>query len=64
MVWAVERAPYASHPENSRGRRVALAAWRREFVGRFDWVSAPVLNRFTRVAVEMCPADATLRVHR
>jgi len=29
--------------------------------GSFDWVSPPVLNLFTRVAVEMCPARGILR---
>ena len=53
---------YDEAAENSRTRRVALGGWRRDFVGRFDWVTAPVLNRFTRIAVEMCPAEATLRV--
>ena len=28
----------------------------------FSWVAAPVLNRFTRIAVEMNPAEGLLRV--
>jgi hypothetical protein len=48
---------------NSRGRREALAAWDgRLSAAGFDWVAAPVLNPYTRIAVEMCPRTATLRV--
>ena len=41
----------------------SLAGWAGTF-GRdsFGWVAPPVLNRFTRLAIEMCPADGTLRV--
>ena len=28
----------------------------------FAWVAPPVLNKFTRLAAEMCPATGTLRV--
>ena len=47
----------------SRRRRDALAGWAGTF-GRdsFGWVTPPVLNRFTRLAIEMCPAVGTLRV--
>ena len=49
---------------NSRTRREALAAWPRPFAceGGFDWVMPPVLNPFTRLAVEMSPATGRLRV--
>jgi len=48
--------------ENSCKRRLALAAWAGKFErGGFDWVTAPVLNPFTRIAVEMCPAKGVLR---
>jgi hypothetical protein len=48
--------------ENSRNRRQALAAWAGRFAHEsFDWVAPPVLNAFTRVAVEMCPAKGVLR---
>ncbi len=44
-------------------RREALAAWNGSFGrGSFAWVTEPVLNRFTRLAVEMCAADGVLRV--
>ena len=47
---------------NSRIRREAIAAWTAPFGNGFDWVAAPVLNQFTRIAVEMCPAEGLLRV--
>ena len=47
---------------NSKLRREALAAWTAQFGNGFDWVSPPVLNPFTRIAVEMCPAAGVLRV--
>lgn len=46
--------------ENSRERRDHLAAWPSSFVGDFAWVSPPVLNSQTRIAVEMCPAAGAL----
>ena len=47
--------------ENSRTRRDYLAAWPCPFAGKFEWVSPPVLNSQTRLAVEMCPASGILR---
>ena len=53
---------YAEAAQHSRARRVLLAAWPGQFAGEnFDWVTPPVLNQFTRVAVEMCPAKGVLR---
>ncbi len=47
----------------SRRRRDALAGWAGTFDrNSFGWVVSPVLNRFTRLAIEMCAADGTLRV--
>jgi hypothetical protein len=47
---------------NSRLRREHLAAWSGTFgSGNFDWVVPPVLNPYTRLAVEMCPAKGILR---
>ncbi len=47
----------------SRARQEALAAWSAPFArAGFAWVTPPVLNPFTRVAVEACPAEGTLRV--
>src|SRR5215467_4756087 len=47
----------------SRRRREALAHWAGTFGGdSFGWVTPPVLNRFTRLAIEMCAADGILRV--
>jgi hypothetical protein len=53
----------ADAADASRRRRTALADWNGS-LGRdsFGWVAPPVLNRFTRLAVEMCPATGTLRV--
>jgi len=57
------KADYAEAGENSRERREALAAWTATFGGgSFAWVVPPVLNPFTRIAAEMCPAEGILRV--
>ena len=47
--------------KNSRVRRDQLAGWAGAFVGTFEWVSPPVLNSQTRLAVEMSPATGVLR---
>jgi hypothetical protein len=53
---------YEEAAERSRARRTALAAWARPFaLADFAWVTPPVLNTFTRIAVAMCPANGTLR---
>jgi hypothetical protein len=47
----------------SRRRRETLSDWNGSFVrDSFGWVREPVLNRFTRLAIEMCPAHGTMRV--
>src|SRR5262249_59520749 len=47
----------------SRARREALASWPHPFGGSdFAWVTPPVLNPFTRMAVEMCAADGPMRL--
>ncbi len=46
---------------NSRARRDQLLFWRDKFDGSFSWLSPPVLNFFTRLAVEMCPGSGILR---
>jgi hypothetical protein len=49
--------------EYSRARREGLSAWRGSFDrDSFGWVAPPVLNPYTRIAVEMCPARGLLRV--
>jgi hypothetical protein len=54
---------YHEAAANSRTRREALAAWGGSFAREsFAWVIPPVLNKYTRIAAEMCPADGTLRV--
>jgi hypothetical protein len=53
---------YEEAAANSRTRREQLAAWPHRSAGRhFEWVTPPVLNAFTRLAVEMCPATGMLR---
>jgi hypothetical protein len=48
---------------NSKIRREALAAWGAPVdTAHFEWVIPPVLNKFTRIAVEMCAAQGVLRV--
>lgn len=54
---------YEETAASSRARREHIENWRGQFVnGGFDWVVPPILNPYTRLAVEMCPAQATLRV--
>jgi len=54
---------HAEAGQASRRRRTALSDWAGSFAGdSFSWVTVPVLNRFTRLAVEMCAASGTLRV--
>jgi hypothetical protein len=46
----------------SRARREALWSWPQPLAeSGFAWVTPPVLNPFTRIAVEMCAANGTLR---
>jgi hypothetical protein len=52
---------YEEAAANSRKRREQVAGWSGRF-GNFAWVTVPVLNRFTRIAVEMCPAEGVLRL--
>jgi hypothetical protein len=48
---------------HSRLKRNALASWDGTVSeGGFDWVCAPVLNPYTRVAVAMSPASGALRI--
>jgi hypothetical protein len=47
----------------SRARREALSSFPQSFArANFTWVTPPVLNPFTRIAVEMCATNGTLRV--
>jgi hypothetical protein len=53
---------YEEAAERNLTRKEQLAAWTGEFArGTFDWVAPPVLNPFTRIAVEMCPGKGVLR---
>jgi hypothetical protein len=51
---------YEECAANSRTRRQQLAAFGAAFAGSFDWVEPPILNPYTRLAVEMCPAKGVL----
>ena len=54
---------YDEAASNSRARREKLAGFGGSLNdGTFDWVCEPVLNRFTRIAVEASPAAGVLRV--
>jgi len=60
IVWTCS---YDEAGERSRRRREALAGWNGSILDEsFGWVAPPVLNRYTRLAVEMCPANDVLRV--
>ena len=53
---------YEETAANSRRRREHIESWSGQFAdGYFDWVEPPILNPYTRVAVEMCPAKGILR---
>ncbi|MFL6796893.1 MAG: hypothetical protein ACJ8F3_05725 [Xanthobacteraceae bacterium] len=53
---------YQEARERSRLRREALVDWPHPFAeGGFAWLTPPVLNVFTRLAVEMSPQTGTLR---
>jgi hypothetical protein len=52
---------YEETAASSRARREHIVQWSRSFAtGNFDWVSPPILNPYTRLAVEMCPAHGVL----
>jgi hypothetical protein len=54
---------YDEAAERSRARCETIAAWAGWLAqGGFGWVTPPVLNPYTRIAVEMCAANGTLRV--
>jgi hypothetical protein len=54
---------FADAAANSQARREALNGWSGSFArDGFSWVSPPVLNPYTRIAAEMCPARGALRV--
>jgi hypothetical protein len=58
----VFKCSFAEATEYSRLRREGLAHWRGSFErDSFGWIAPPVLNPYTRIAVEMCPARGILR---
>jgi len=53
---------YEETAANSRTRREHFEKWTGQFSGQgFEWVAPPILNPYTRLAVEMCPAKGVLR---
>jgi hypothetical protein len=55
-------ATFEDAAENSRARREALRMWGGAFArDSFAWIEPPVLNRYTRLGVEMCAAQGVLR---
>jgi hypothetical protein len=56
------RASFEEAAAHSRARREALWSWSQPFArAGLAWVVAPVLNPFTRCAIEMCPARGIMR---
>jgi hypothetical protein len=55
-------ATFEDAAQASRARREGLALWRGSFArDSFGWVAPPVLNPYTRIAVEMNPARGIVR---
>jgi hypothetical protein len=53
---------YEETAANSRTRREHFEKWTGQFSSeRFEWVVPPILNPYTRLAVELCPAMGILR---
>jgi hypothetical protein len=53
---------YEEAAASSRSRHEHIAQWSGTLPSEdFDWVTPPILNPYTRVAVEMCPASGVLR---
>jgi hypothetical protein len=53
---------YEEAASRNLARKQQLAGWPGQLArGTFAWVMPPVLNTFTRLAVEMCPAKGVLR---
>lgn len=53
---------FSGAAENSRERRRAIAEWRGSFAAdSFGWIAPPILNPYTRLAIEMCPATGMMR---
>jgi hypothetical protein len=53
---------YEETAASSRERREHFESWKGQFLDRsFAWVVPPILNPYTRLAVELCPAKGILR---
>jgi hypothetical protein len=58
----VFKATFGDAAQQSRARREGLASWSGSFTrDSFGWVAPPVLNPYTRIAVEMNPARGIIR---
>jgi hypothetical protein len=58
----VFKATFEDAAQQSRARREGLALWQGSFArDNFGWVAPPVLNPYTRIAVEMNPARGIIR---
>jgi hypothetical protein len=56
-------ASFSEAAQQSRARREGLAGWEGSFArDSFGWVAPPVLNAYTRMAVEMSAARGLMRV--
>ncbi|RED49834.1 hypothetical protein [Aestuariispira insulae] len=60
--WQRYDLPAIPRGEDSHERRDQLAREEWQRMAEFHWVRPPVLNPFTRLAVETCPANGHLRV--
>ncbi len=53
---------YEETAASSRARREQFETWSGHLsIGQFAWVVPPILNPYTRLAAEMCPATGVLR---
>jgi hypothetical protein len=59
LFWKLSREEAAAR---SRARRETLWSSQQGFGDDMSWLVPPVLNWFTRCAIEMCPARGILRV--
>lgn len=60
--WRPRACGEGTPAENNRRRCAALSAWNGRDARDFEWAVPPVLNAHTRLTVEMCPAEGTLKV--
>ncbi|RFB79728.1 hypothetical protein [Methylovirgula sp. 4M-Z18] len=61
-AWEPRGEPYFDRRRDNAARHAAMQAALRASEQEFSWVKIPILNRNTRLAVEMSPASGTLLV--